>query len=178
MNKEGSFKPIAIALIISMIIAFFWDSLAPLKNFVHSILNPTAGALLNWQLTIGMLLIVFILTVITTLIQKYTTDQETLKQMRKEQKELQKEMKKYRDNPAKMMELNKKTLEYLPKTLKLSMKSFVYTAIPLILLFRWFKDFFTDVGSPKFFGFLGWILFYLIFSMIFSSILRKIFKVV
>ncbi len=178
MNKEGSFKPIAVAFVISMLIALLWNSLTFLKNSIHAILDPTAGALLNLDLTIGMLILIFILTFITTLIQKYTTDQETLKDLRKQQREIQKEMRKHRDNPQKVMELNKKSLEFLPRTLKLSMRSFAYTAIPLILFFRWFIDTFEMLGNPKFLGFLSWFLFYLIFSIIFSSILRKIMKVV
>lgn len=178
MNKEGSFKPILFALVISMLIAIFWQQLTFLKTFVHNLLDPSAGALINWNLTAGMLILVFILTLITTLIQKYTTDQESLKELRKEQKAVQEEMKKNRDNPQKMMELQKKSFESIPKTLKLSMGSFIYTAIPFLLFFRWFIDFFDSIGNPKFFGFLGWFLFYFIFSFIFSSILRKILKVV
>jgi uncharacterized membrane protein (DUF106 family) len=177
MNKKGSFKPVIIALIISMLIALFWNSLVFLKNFVHAILNPTAGALISWNLHIGMLLIVFILTLITTLIQKYGTDQEALKELKKVQKEAQKEMRECRDDPKKLMELQKKSFESLPQTFKLSMRSFAYTAIPLLLFFRWFMDFFQSINNPKFFGFLGWFLFYLLFSIIFSSILRKALKV-
>jgi len=177
MDKKGSFKPVVIALIISMLIALFWNNLNFLKNIVHTILDPSAGALINWQLEIGMLLIVLILTLITTLIQKYTTDQNALKDLKREQKALQKEMKEHKGNPQKLMELQKKSFEFLPRTFKLSMRSFAYTAIPLLLFFRWFMDFFQSINNPKFFGFLGWFLFYLLFSIIFSSILRKVLKV-
>lgn len=177
MNKEGSFKPIAIALIISMLIAMFWNSLTFLRNIVHTILDPSAGALIKLNLHFGMLIIVFILTLITTLIQKYMTDQEALKDLKKEQKALQEEMKKNKDDPKKLMELQKKSFESIPKTFKLSMRAFAYTAIPLILFFRWFVDFFNSIGKPEFLGFMGWLVFYLISSIIFSSILRKALKV-
>jgi uncharacterized membrane protein (DUF106 family) len=98
--------------------------------------------------------------------------------MKKEQKFIQGEMKKYREHPEKMMELQKKQMEFLPKMLKISMRPIIYTAIPLILFFRWFMDFFTAAGDPKFFGFLSWFWFYLILSLIFSSILRKLLDVV
>ena len=117
---------------------------------MHYILNPAAGKILNWDLTIGMALIVFLLSLFTVIIQKYTTDQETLKEMRKEQKILQQEMKKYRDNPEKVMELQKKSFAFIPKTMKLTTRSIAYTAVPLILLFRWFMDFFTALENPKF----------------------------
>jgi len=177
-GKEGSFTIIFVIMIISMIIAFFWDSLGPIKNIVHVALDPSAGALLNWNLVFGMFVLVFIISLLTTLIQKYATDQETLKELRKEQKIVQAEMKKYKEHPEKIMELQKKQFEALPKTMKLSMRSIVYTGIPFILLFRWFYDFFDVIGNPKFFGFLSWFWFYLIFVIVFSSIIKKLMKVV
>lgn len=175
---EGSFKPFIIVMLISLVIAGFWDKMPAIKNAVHFLLDPTAGWLLNWHLTIGMLLIVFILTLITTLVQKYATDQETLKEIKKEQKEIQKQMKEFREHPEKMASLQKKNMELLPKQMKLSFRGIAYTGVPFILFFRWFYDFFEVLGNPKFFGFLGWIWFYLIFAMIFSSILRKWLDVV
>jgi uncharacterized membrane protein (DUF106 family) len=166
-----------IILLISMIIASAWDKTAWIKNGIHFILDPTAGAVLNWNLTIGMLFIVFILSLIITVIQKYTTDQKALKELKEEQKKLQKEMKEARNDPQKMTDLNKRNMEMMPKQFKLGMGSIAYTAIPFVLFFRWFNDYFVALGSPKFFGFLGWFWFYFIFSLIFSMILKKYMKV-
>ena len=124
-KKEVSFKVIMLIMIVSLLVAAFWNSLPWLKNFIHSILDPTAGYLINWNLTWGMMIVVLLIAVLTTVIQKYTTDQETLKEMRKEQKEIQKQMKEFREDPKKIMELQKKQLEFFPKTMKLSMRSFV-----------------------------------------------------
>ena len=177
-DKQGSFKGIFIVMFISLLIAFFWDSIPLIKNGAGSILNPTAGVLLNLNLTYGMVLIVFIIALFMTIVQKYGTDQETLRELKKEQKILQEEMKKYKEHPEKMMALQKKQFEFIPKTMKLSMRPLIYTAIPLILFFRWFMDFFSVIGDPKFFGFLNWFWFYIIGSIIFSTILRKVLKVV
>ena len=178
MNKEGSFKPIIFVMFASLAIAFFWDSASWIKDPVHKVLNPSAGALLNWNLVLGMMLIVFLITLITTLVQKYATDQKTLREMKKEQKILQEEMKKYKEHPEKLMELQKKQFAFVPKTMKLSMRAIMFTGIPLILFFRWFGDFFTNMGDPKFLGFMSWFVFYLLCSIVFSSMFRKIFKVV
>lgn len=184
MNKsgKGSFKWIFIVMIASLAIASLWDKVPAIKNAIHYVLDPTAGALLDWNLTIGMLLIILVLNFIITLVQKYATDQEELKKLKAEQKVVQKEMKEHKNNPQKMMELQKKQMKFIPQQFKLSMGSIIYTAIPLILLFRWFYDYFGAIevatGMPvRFFGFLGWFLFYLIFSIAFSSILKKIMKV-
>ncbi len=177
-GKEGSFKPIFFVMLASLVIAFFWDKILAIKNTAHLILDPTAGALLNWNVTYGMILIIFTISLFMTLLQKYATDQETLRELKKEQKILQEEMKKYREHPEKLIELQKKQFEFIPKTMKLSMRPIMFTGIPLILFFRWFMDFFTVMGNPKFFGFLTWFWLYLIGTMIFSMILRKILKVV
>jgi len=177
MNKEGSFHLIFLVLIVSLLIAFFWDSVSIIKDSVHSVLNPSAGVLLMWNLTYGMLILVFLITVFMTLAQKYGTDQKTLKRLKDEQKELQKEMKKVKDHPEKMAELTKKQFEFFPLMMKHSMRPIIYTGIPLILLFRWFIDFFAVMPDYRFFGFLSWFWFYLVMSIVFSSILRKIFKV-
>jgi uncharacterized membrane protein (DUF106 family) len=176
--KKGSFLPIVIVMIASWLVVLFWDKVLPLKNFVHSLCDPSAGALLNWNLTIGMIILVFVIVLITTLIQKYTTDQKTLKELKQEQKSLNEEIKKFKDNPEKAMELNKRNMELISKTFKLTSRSMLFTSIPFLLFFRWFNDFFTALGEPKFFGFLSWFWFYFIFAMIFSSFLRKWMKVV
>lgn len=176
-GKKGGFKAIFIVMIVSLLIAFFWDSVEFIKNSVHAVLNPTAGAILNWNLDLGMLLLVFLITLFMTLIQKYTTDQKTLKEMKAEQKKLQAEMKEYKDHPEKMLEIQKKQMGFIGPMMKLSMRPIVFTAVPLILFFRWFMDFFTLAGDPAILGFFSWFWFYLIFSIIFSSILRKILKV-
>jgi len=155
---------------------FLWSKVPVIKETVHFVLDPTAGSLLNWDKTLGMFIIVFVIAVILTLIQKYGTDQETLKKIKEEQKFLQEEIKKYKDNPDKILELNKKQMEIIPKTFDITMKPLIYTFIPFILFFRWFNDYFSSLNF-RFFGFLSWFWFYLIFSIIFSNILRKVFKV-
>jgi len=177
-KKEGSLWPIALVMGLSLAMAFYWDKVPAIKNAIHTILDPTAGALINWNVTIGMLIVVLIITFLTTLIQKYATDQKALKELKEEQKLLQEEMKKFKDNPEKVSELSKKQMEFLPRTFKLTSRSTLFTGVPFILLYRWFFDTFTALGNPKFFGFLGWFWFYFIFTMIFSGILKKYMKVV
>lgn len=177
-KKDGSFAPIIFVMIASVVIAACWDKIPFIKNAVHGVLDPSAGALLKWNITIGMILIIFIITLITTLLQKYATDQGALKDLKEQQKFLQEEMKKFRDDPVKTAELSKKQFEFIPKTFKLTSRSILFTGVPFILFFRWFYDTFAALGEPKFFGFLNWFWFYLIFAMVFSSILRKMFKVV
>ena len=176
-GKEGSMGLIFVVMLVSLGVASMWDKVPVIKNFAHSILNPTAGALLNWNVTFGMLILVFLISVFTMLVQKYATDQETLKELKKEQKILNEQMKEFKNHPEKLMELQKKQLEFIPKTFKLTSRAMVFTAVPFILLFRWFNDYFSALEDLRFFGFMTWFWFYFVFVMIFSSIMRKAFKV-
>jgi uncharacterized membrane protein (DUF106 family) len=178
IKKKGSYWPLIVMMFLSYLLFAFWNKVTFLKDGLHYILDPSIGALLTWNLTIGMLIVVFAITVITTLVQKYTTDQKALKELREEQKLLQAEMNKFKDNPEKVAELSKKQMEFIPKTFKLTSRSVLYTGLPFILFFRWFSDFFTSMGDPKFFGFMTWFWFYFLSTMIFSSVLRKWLKVV
>jgi len=178
-GKEGSFRPIIIVMVISLVIAGLWDKVSVIKNSIHAILDPTAGALLLWDVSWGMTIIILVVTLIMTLAQKYATDQEALRELKKEQKAIQKQMKEFKEHPEKLMELQKTQMKLFPKQMKLSMRAIAFTGVPLILFFRWFQDFFTTLGDVKFFGIIGsWFLFYLIIAMIFGAILRKYLKVV
>ena len=164
-----------IVMIASFLIAGMWNSVPVIKNTVHLILDPTAGFILDWNKTYGMLLVVAVISLVLTLVQKYGTDQATLRELKKEQKLLQEEMKKFKDQPEKILELNKKQMEMIPKTFDITMKPLIFTFVPFILFFRWFQEYFLT--GYRFFGFLSWFWFYILFSIVFSSIFRKILKV-
>src|SRR3990167_702684 len=95
MNKRGSMGLILLVMLASLAIAFFWDSLPFIKNSVNAVLNPTAGAILNWDLTLGMVIIVLMISIFMTVIQKYATEQKALREIKGEQKKIQEEMKKF-----------------------------------------------------------------------------------
>ncbi len=166
-----------IIMLLGSVVYFLWESAPIISKSVHYFLDPTFGYLIHLNLTVGFIIIIFIITFLTTLIQKYTTDQEALKKLREDQKAMQEEMKQYRNDPAKMLEFQKKQLQDMPKSMELSMKPIIYTALPFILFIRWFTDTFKNLGNPKFFGFMSWFIFYMILTFIFTLILRKIMKV-
>ena len=162
-------------MVIGLVAAGLWDAIPAIKTSVHALLDPTAGALLDWHLTIGFILFVALLTLITTFVQKYGTDQNALKILREEQKLIQQQVKEHKADPAKQMELSKKSMELAMESMPLTMRPVLYTSIPFILFFRWFGDYFTT-NPTKILG-MGWIWAYLLLAIIFSSIYRKVFKV-
>jgi len=180
---EGGFTLIIIIMLASLLIASLWDKTPAIKNSVHYILNPSAGFLLDWNLNIGMLIVVFVITLLTTIVQKYATNQEALKELKKEQKEIQKQMKEFKNHPEKVMELTKKQWKLMPKQMKLSMRALAYTGIPFILFFRWFGDYFIAAeeiaGEPiRLWLGMSWFLFYILFAIVFGAILRKWWDIV
>ncbi len=168
---------IFLVMILGLVVATFWDSFPAIKEGVHSALDPSLGALLDWNVTIGLLIITAVLNLITTVLHKYTTDQDLLKQIKDEQKIVQEEMKLYRSsNSQKSLELSKKSMELAMKSMPITMRPVLYTTIPFILLIRWFGDYFKD--SPvKIFGFMSGIWAYIVFFIVFSMLFRKILKV-
>jgi len=177
MDKKGSFKGIFIVMLLTLAIASLWNTLPMIKDTIHLILDPTLGKLLELHLTWGMIGMVFLISLATTLIQKYATDQKRIKEMKEEQKKMSEEAKKYKEHPEKLLEMNKKQMEFMGEMMRYSMRPIIYTGIPLVLLFRWFLDYFSVMPEFKFFGVLSWFWMYLLASIIFSTILRKNFKV-
>lgn len=164
-----------LVMLLSIGVASLWNHFDFIKEGVHAVFDPTVGALLDWNKTGGMIIITLVLTLLTTILQKYATDQKTLKEIKDEQKRLQEEMKKYKDNPDKVMQLNKRSMELVGQTMPLTMKPIIYTAIPFVLFIRWFGDYFA-VHTVKILG-MSWFWAYLVLSIVFSSILRKVLKV-
>ncbi len=167
---------IFLVMIVSLAVATLWDKVPIIGEVVHIAFDPSLGALLNWDVTIGLLIITAILNLITTLLHKHVTDQDLLKQIKEEQKLVNEEMKLYKSNPEKTMELSKKSMELAFKTFPITMRPVVYTAIPFILLIRWFGDYFKE-NPAKILGFMSGLWGYIVFFIIFSIIFRKILKV-
>lgn len=182
MDKRASFKPIIFVMLASLVIAFCWDKISAIKDTAHLILDPSAGALLGWNLIYGMIILIGIISLFMTLLQKYATDQNEIRRLKKEQKDFQKQMKELRDQPEKLMEIQKNAMPLTLELMKHSMRPMIYTGIPLILFFRWFWDYFNAIDGCGFlcgsFGWPNWLWFYLIGSLIFGTIIRKILKVV
>jgi len=66
-----------------------------------SFFNYIFGFLINWNKFIALLIISFILTLITTLIFKFLTDQHLMKTLKEEIKLSQQEAKNHKNNPKK-----------------------------------------------------------------------------
>ncbi len=146
-----------------------------ISNSITGFFNVTLGPFVNWSPSISLLIISFILTLITTLIYKYTTNQVMMKSFKEETKKMQEEMKLLKDNPNKMMEKNKELMEKNMKMMSQSFKPILFTFIPFVIIFIGLRNIYEPFGKILF-G-LSWIWIYIISSIIFSIILLKILKV-
>ncbi|MEK6964300.1 MAG: EMC3/TMCO1 family protein [Nanoarchaeota archaeon] len=103
----------------------------------ESILNAAFGFVLPWPAWLSILIISFILTLITTLVYKYTTNQSEMKRLKDETKMHQKKLKELKGDPKKAMEVQQKAMAVNMEYMKHSFKPMLYTMLPLLLIFGW-----------------------------------------
>lgn len=143
------------------------------------VLDSFFNFVFGWAITIdpafGLILISLIFTFLVTLAYKYFTDQTLMKQLKEDLKKLRKEMKDFKDNPEKMIDIQKKSFEKSMQQMKMQFKPMLITLIPLLLLFSWLRVTYQDTGDVLF-G-LSWLWIYILTSIIFSLILRKVLQV-
>ena len=119
---------------------------------------------------ISIIILSFIVTLFITIVNYFMTDRNRMKEIKEKQKRLRVELKEFKDNPQKMMEINKQMMEDMPEQLKHSFKPMLVTIIPLLILFKWLRATFliTEIAG-------SWFWWYIISSIAFSMILRKVF---
>ncbi len=126
------------------------------------------------------------LSLATTLVYKFMTDQTLIKQVKEDVKKYQKEMKEHKGDTAKVMELSKKMNALNMKIMPQQFKPMLITIIPFIIIFYLLRSIYMGmVIIPFDFHFplsgletgLGWIGTYIIFSMVLTTVFRKAMKV-
>jgi len=116
---------------------------------------------------IAALLISFFIS----LVNYFVLNKEKMHEIKGKQKALQEEMKKHKDNPEKLMELQKEMFSHMGETMKHSMKPMLITFIPLIILFPILRGMLltTEIAGTWFWWYLG-------SSIIGSMVFRKLLK--
>lgn len=136
--------------------------------------------LFGWSVKIhplfGIAFIAFLLTLIVTLLYKYTTNQSAMKSLKDEIKSLQKEMKENKGDNNKVMQIQKEAMEKNIKYMKHTLTPMLLSFLPIVLIFGWVRATYDPFGKI-FFSVFGWLGSYIIFSIIFSYAMRKLLKV-
>jgi len=102
-------------------------------------LGVALGPLLHLPLFLVVLIMSLLVSLISTLIYKYTTDQDLMKTLKEELKSLQKLIKEFRHDPQKSMEVNEKLMKVNSRYFMQSLKPMIYTLLPLLLIFGWMQ---------------------------------------
>ncbi|HLD02179.1 MAG TPA: EMC3/TMCO1 family protein [Candidatus Nanoarchaeia archaeon] len=107
-----------------------------LEGFFNSVFGP----LLKFHPFILTFIVSVIMTLIVTLIQRFTTNQKEMKLLKEQQTYFQKEMKENKSNPEKLVELQKQAMGVSMKYMRHSMRSTIFTILPVILIFGWMNS--------------------------------------
>jgi uncharacterized membrane protein (DUF106 family) len=108
-------------------------------DFLSIVFAPLLKLPTSW----AIVLLSFIVSVIIIVITKYMTDQNLMKKLREDMKENQKLAKELKNNPAKLMEVQKRQMELTMQQFKHSLKPTLITFIPIILIFGWMNSTFA-----------------------------------
>ncbi|MBI2651664.1 DUF106 domain-containing protein [Candidatus Woesearchaeota archaeon] len=103
----------------------------------ENLLNPVFSPLLKLPTLLAVTLLSFLVSLMVTLIYKYTTDQSLMKQLKDEMKGYQKQIKELRKEPEKAMQVQKKAMQTNMKYMMNSMKSTLFSFLPIIIIFSW-----------------------------------------
>lgn len=107
----------------------------------ENILDPIFNPLLKMPSALAILIVAFVITMIITLVYKFTTDQKKMKKLKEGMKESQKKLKELsKTDPQKAMGMQKEAMKGNMEYMKSSFKSTLYTLIPIIIIFGWLNS--------------------------------------
>ena len=98
-------------------------------------------ALFEVSPVVGIGVVAFLVTLLTNVVTKYTTDQDKIKRLKEEMSDLQEQMKEVgSDDPDEMQEIQSQIWPKQKELMMNSMKPFLYYGIPLLLVFAWLSQ--------------------------------------
>lgn len=113
------------------------------QTVIDAAFNPIFGWLLNIPPILAIILLASILALVSTLLQKYLTDQAKMRRLRDDTKKMQEQMKKVKDDPAKLMKIQEKIMPIQLELMKESFKPLLVSLIPFLLVFFWLSNHFA-----------------------------------
>ena len=108
-----------------------------LFNILDPILDIVFGPLLRIHPFWGIVIVSLLVTLIITIIHKYTTDQKLMKELKEKQKKFQKEIQKHKEDPQKAMKIQKEAMASNMEYMKHSFRPMLFTFIPIIIIIGW-----------------------------------------
>lgn len=114
----------------------------------------------------SIIILAFLVTLVMTLVTKFFTDQDRMKELKEIQKACNIKLKKNREDG----EAQKQMMECSIELMKHSFKPLLISFIPLIIFFWWIRGIYSAVLP-------GWLWWYIPAGIVSSIILRKVLKV-
>jgi len=116
----------------------------------YDFLNIIFAPLLRLPTALAVIIISFIVSLLVVVISKYMTDQALMKKIKEDIKENQKQAKESKNNPGKLMEIQKKQMALTMQQFQHTLKPTLITFIPIIFIFGWMNATFAYEGiSPQ-----------------------------
>lgn len=109
----------------------------------YSFLDYLFGPLLNLGPFWAIFVLALFVSVLITLVYKYMTNQQMMKEMKEKQKEAQNKIKELKDKPEEMMRMQKEMMKQNFEYMKHSFKPTFITMIPVLLIFGWMAAYFS-----------------------------------
>ncbi len=109
----------------------------------YSFLDYVFGSLLPLGPFWAIFILALFVSVLITLVYKYMTNQQLMKEMKEKQKESQNKIKELKDKPEEMMRMQKEMMKQNFEYMKHSFKSTFITMIPVLLIFGWMAAIFS-----------------------------------
>lgn len=107
-------------------------------SFIDTIFDPVLNPIINYLGPLsGIIIISFIVALITTIIYKYATDQRLMKEYKDKLNDYQKQMKENRQDPVKLLDIQKSAMDINMKYMMQSFKPMFITFIPILIIFGW-----------------------------------------
>ncbi|MGM5484470.1 MAG: EMC3/TMCO1 family protein [Nanobdellota archaeon] len=107
---------------------------------VGSFMDPVFEPLLSLDPFLVIIISSFFLALLITFIYKWMTDQEEMKELKKQTKEYQKKMKKLmKEDPEKMKKVQQEAMKVNSKYMTKSMRPTLVTFIPVIIILGWIQ---------------------------------------
>jgi uncharacterized membrane protein (DUF106 family) len=122
---------------------------------------------------VGLLFISIFVTLVMTIVTKYTTNQDRMKELKGLQKACQIKLKENKHDQKIQSEVSKQMMECSMEMIKYSFRPMFITLLPLLGLFWWLREVYAETIIAS-----SWIWWYIGFSIIGSMIFRKVLKVV
>ena len=120
---------------------------------------------------LAVIIAALLISFFISLVNFFVLDKEKMHEIKGKQKALQEEMKNHKDNPQKLMELQKEMFSHMGETMRHSMKPMLITFLPLIILFPVLRNMLLTTAIAS-----TWFWWYLAASIISSLVFRKLFK--